>query len=231
MKKFYLVIAFSFSFLLATAQAPKEIPCSKYCKVTRVIEEGVLLGVRINNIPGSHTYAQVVEVLPNTSAEKSGYQVGFIIRSVDGVTVNNKEHLVDLIQAHKAGDIVVIEVQNGEKIQKSKIRLGANTTRFEEFTECCDDEEKETVNIAEFGLTIFPNPATNFIQVQTKEALDGDIHIMAYTQEGKVVFYDEFNTKNPLNRKIDIQNFNNGNYIFRLVSAKQTYVQKFEVQK
>jgi hypothetical protein len=54
---------------------------------------------------------------------------------------------------------------------------------------------------------------------------------MAYTQEGKVVFYDEFNTKNPLNRKIDIQNFNNGNYIFRLVSEKQTYVQKFEVQK
>lgn len=231
MNKIYLLIACTFSLILANAQAPKEIPCNKYCKVTRVIEEGVLLGVRINDIPGGNPYAHVVEVLPNTSAEKSSYQVGFIIRSVDGVIVNNKGHLVELIQAHKAGDIVAIEVQNGEKIQKSKIRLGALSTRFEEFTECCDDEEKETVNIAEFGLTIFPNPATNFIHVQTKEALDGDIHIMAYTQEGKVVFYDEFNTKNPLNRKIDIQNFNNGNYIFRLVSAKQTYVQKFEVQK
>ena len=120
MKKIYLLLAFSASLFQTNAHAPKDIPCSKYCKVTHVIEEGVLLGVRINDIPRSHTYAQVVEVLPNTSAEKSGYKVGFIIRSVDGVTVLNNGQLVDLIQAHKAGDIVAIEVQNGEKIRKSK---------------------------------------------------------------------------------------------------------------
>jgi len=216
--------------IVAFAQEKSNLEgCKNICKVSRIKEEGVLLGVRINNVPNSNQYAAIQELLPKTSAEKAGLQVGNIIQAVDDVVITSKGHLVTVIQSHKAGDKVNIRYQAGEKIIIQKIRLGAKTTFIVEEMECCDEiKNTEEVAVSE-GLNVFPNPASSEITIATKEALEGDAHILIYSVEGKEKFYDKQNRNESLKLKVNVSDYPSGTYFVRIETAKANYFQKFEV--
>lgn len=224
---FSLLMIVSFEMM---GQSELKKDCQNICKVSRLIEEGVLLGVRIQNISLKDPYAYIVEVLPKTSAEKSGLQIGYIIQKVDDTEIKDKNHLVEVIQSYKAGDIVRLTYQAKDKIMTQKIRLGAKSTKVVDVLECCDKLEDREVALLD-GLTVYPNPASREITLSTKEALEGDTHILIYTQEGKEVFYDISNKNERLKMQIDISELANGPYFVRVETNKSNYIQKFTIQK
>lgn len=63
------------------------------------------------DVPQSVLGALVVEVLPDTPAERAGLQVGDIILAVDGQEVGLAQSLTDLIQQHRPGDRVLLLVR------------------------------------------------------------------------------------------------------------------------
>lgn len=219
------------SSVMLNAQKNEGLPdCQNKCKVSRLVEEGVLLGVKITSLQNS-PYAYIMEVLPKTSAEKSGLQVGNIIEKVDDVVVLGKDHLVELIQNYKAGDKILLTFQAGDKVNKMKIRLGAKSTKIVEEMECCDEIKNGQEIAIEEGISVFPNPASSYIEIRTKEALEGDVHILIYTLEGKEVLYDFRQMNERLSLKVNTMDYVNGPYFVRIITAKQNYIQKFEIVK
>jgi membrane-associated protease RseP (regulator of RpoE activity) len=203
--------------------------CEKKCKVSRLVEEGVFLGVQINNVSPCQKNCIIQQVIPNTAAEKAGLKAGDIIVKVDNNEVNPENQLVNIIANYKAGDKVTITYASGETTKKMKVRLGAKSTRIVEEMECCE-EVKETSNVVvETGVSVFPNPAKNTINISTKEALEGDVHMMIYSQEGKEMFYNIKTMDENMNYNLDVSQFNNGAYFVRIETAKTNYVQKFEI--
>jgi membrane-associated protease RseP (regulator of RpoE activity) len=55
--------------------------------------------------------ALIIEVLPNTPAERAGLQPGDVIMAVDGQQIGAGQSLSDLIQAYNPGDRVVLTVR------------------------------------------------------------------------------------------------------------------------
>lgn len=232
MKKIFTT-AFVTLLLITSLSAQSELKsdCKNICTVSRLVEEGVLLGVRINNIHRSNEYCYVTEVLPKTSAERSGLTAGIIIQKVNDVKILSKTHLVEVIQSYKAGDMIQLTYQTGEKIINQKIRLGAMSTKVVEVTECCDEIKNADELVVEEGVSVFPNPASKEITIATKEALEGDSHILIYSLEGKEVYYNQGKRNESLRHKVDVSEYANGQYIVRIETPKANYLAKFQVQK
>lgn len=204
--------------------------CEKQCKVSRIVEEGVFLGVQINNVSPCQKNCIIQQVISNTAAEKSGLKAGDIIVKVDNYEVSPELQLVDIIAKFKAGDKVTLTYASGESTKKMKVRLGAKSTRIVEEMECCDEPTKEASNVViEQGVSVYPNPAKSTINISTKEALEGDVHIIIYTQEGKEMYYDNKPMDENLNLNVDVSMFNTGAYFVRIETAKMNYIQKFEI--
>jgi membrane-associated protease RseP (regulator of RpoE activity) len=220
------------SLFLITLSAQEGLSdCKKHCKVSRLIEEGVFLGVKVNNITPCTKYANILEIIPNTAAAKAGLQVGDVITKIDNTAISDQSNVFDVIQTYKAGDKIVLTYVNGETTKKMKLRLGAKSMKLVEVMECCDDvKSSDDITVSE-GLTIFPNPASNHIEIRTKEALEGDTHILIYTVEGKQMYYDIKNMNSSLNMKVNTNEYMNGSYFVRIETAKANYTQKFEIKK
>jgi PDZ domain/Secretion system C-terminal sorting domain len=205
--------------------------CKKHCLVSRLVEEGVFLGVKVNNITPCTKYANILEVIPNTAASKSGLQVGDVIVKIDNTAISDKSNVFDVIQTYKAGDKIVLTYVNGETTKKMKIRLGAKSMKLVDVLECCEDTKSSEEMVVNEGVTVFPNPASNHIEIKTKEALEGDTHILIYTVEGKQMYYDIKNMNSSLNLKVNTNEYLNGSYFVRIETAKANYTQKFEIKK
>ncbi len=75
----------------------------------------------LNEVPEG---AYVVDVVPNSPAEKAGLERGDIIVKIDGETVREKSGgLVRLIQKRKVGEVVEVEVWREGKMKKFKVKL------------------------------------------------------------------------------------------------------------
>lgn len=73
---------------------------------------------------GDSDEPRVGRVYDNTGAQAAGIQVGDIVLRFDGEEVVHYSDLVKLIEKHKPGDDVEIEVRRGETVQKLKAKLG-----------------------------------------------------------------------------------------------------------
>jgi Secretion system C-terminal sorting domain len=69
------------------------------------------------------------------------------------------------------------------------------------------------------NLKIFPNPASNFLEVSSSEKIDS---YQIIDLQGKVILSDDFSTN-----KIDITNLNSGIYFIKVRSKEKTNVRKF----
>jgi hypothetical protein len=138
--------------------------------------------------------------------------------------------LYDIIQSHKAGDIVLLTYVAGAETKKMKVRLGARTTKIVEQMECCEDDNSSEIALSD-GVTVFPNPATTEIHIKTKEALEGDTHINIYTVDGKEMFFEFKKMNERLNRTINVSEYANGPYFLKIETNKKSYVKKFEIKR
>lgn len=202
--------------------------CQKTCKVSKLIEQDVLLGVQINNGPGCMN-AIIVRVVEKSAAEKLGLKIGNIITKVNNTEIRNSSHLVEVIQTYKPGDKVNLTYYTEDKLNTKKVRLGAKKTTIVEEEICCDEVNNNLV-ISD-GLTVYPNPASDFITLKTNSVLEGEIEIMIYNLEGKEIYFDSMEQKGLFNQTVDIKYIQNGDYIVRVSNSKSNYSSKFIVNR
>lgn len=218
------------SFFSISAQEVKS-NCKTECKVAKIIEEGVFLGVQINNHPNGEQGAMIIRTFSNTAAEKSGLKITDFIMKINQTQIKDKNHLVEVIQTYKAGDKVNITYRNNDGVvNKIKVRLGAKTTRIVDEIICCDQVKEDEIQVIE-GIEVYPVPASTTVQIKTKETIVGDAHIMIYDMNGKEMYYDFTELEGALNLKINVSNFSNGTYMVRVQSAKANYISKIVVAK
>lgn len=225
------IYTITIALFISTFSLASSADCDNKCKVSRIVEEGVFLGVQINSVTQCQKNCIIQQVIGNTAAEKAGLKAGDIIVKVDNNEVNSENQLVDIIAKYKAGDKVTLTYASGEVTKKMKVRLGAKSTRIVEEMECCEEVKNESSVVVESGVSVFPNPAKSTINISTTQALEGDAHVMIYSQDGKEMYYDTKTMDENLNLNVDVTQFNNGAYFVRIETAKVNYIQKFEILK
>lgn len=225
MKKIILLLTMSaMGFSGSYAQ---NMPCNNTCKVSKLVEEGVFLGVQINT-GANGTNARIVRVFEKTAAEKSGLLVNNTITKVNNEVILGKDHLVQVIQSYKPGDKVKISYVDNNNAEKSmKVRLGAKKMTIVEESICCDDVNKNLV-LSE-GLNLFPNPASDVVSVATSNEIEGEVEVFVYNFEGREMLYDNFLNKGKVNQKVDIKHLPQGEYVVRLSSGAINYTAKMIV--
>jgi C-terminal processing protease CtpA/Prc len=70
------------------AQEGLKTDCKKQCLVSRVIEEGVMLGVKVNGISKCTPLARINEIVPQSAADKAGLQMGDLILKINDAEVS-----------------------------------------------------------------------------------------------------------------------------------------------
>ncbi len=68
--------------------------------------------------------AKILSVDPGLPAEKAGIRPGDLILRFDGKRVPDFATLARLVQSHKPGDVVLIELQRGDELMQLKVTLG-----------------------------------------------------------------------------------------------------------
>ena len=79
-------------------------------------------------------------------------------------------------------------------------------------------------NIVESNLSIYPNPATNLINISANESID---RIDIYDIKGSLIFTKSYQKKNT---SIDVSNFAKGVYSVKIVSMKNSIVQQLIIE-
>ncbi len=72
------------------------------------------------------TGAVVLQVVPNSPAQKAGLQAGDVITAVDGQSLSSQQPLNDLVQQKKPGDSLALQVQRGSQKLSLNVTLGTN---------------------------------------------------------------------------------------------------------
>lgn len=78
------------------------------------------LGVRVRQLEEG---AEVLEVVPESPAERAGLREGDLILAVDGEDVTTETPLVNLIAAHEPGDTVALTIERHGREQEIEVRL------------------------------------------------------------------------------------------------------------
>ncbi len=70
--------------------------------------------------------AEVIEVIPNSAAEKALIKVGDVITMIDDAPVDNPEELSKKIGEYQAGDDIKLKIVNGKESYTARTKLGKN---------------------------------------------------------------------------------------------------------
>jgi putative serine protease PepD len=70
----------------------------------------------------------VTAVKAGSSAADAGLQAGDVITAVDGKAVINSAALATQVQAHRAGDVVIITYSRNGTSAEARVRLGNSST-------------------------------------------------------------------------------------------------------
>lgn len=80
------------------------------------------LGVGLEEAEGG---ARIMQILPNSAAQKSGLRVDDIVTLIADTLIIDSETMINTIQHHKPGDTVKIKIKRGEKELEFQVALGA----------------------------------------------------------------------------------------------------------
>ena len=101
-------------------------------KTTSRVSKGPILGVTVISVNDAETASQynvsrfgiyIVAVNPGYGSEKAGLEVGDYIISVDGTAVYNADDVSDVLNNHKVGDVVEVQVIRDNQVKNYNVEL------------------------------------------------------------------------------------------------------------
>jgi len=90
-------------------------------EIKRVAKGGPFMGIGLTAAAGG---IQVLRVAPGGPADKAGVKEGDLIISIDGEPVKTRDRLIEILQKHKPGDVIELEVLRGDEKMKIRLELG-----------------------------------------------------------------------------------------------------------
>jgi PDZ domain/Secretion system C-terminal sorting domain len=230
MKKNLLLLATAITFSTATfAQTATNSTnlsnCKNVCDKKRIVESGPFLGIRFNLIPNTNT-VQIIEVLPNTSAQKNGFAPNDVITKFENTAIQNNQHLIAMVAKHQPGDLVWISYTHAGKNLEKQVAIGAQFTKEVIEKICCDEPKALGVTMK---VSVSPNPASSNITLQSDGKIEGDVSIKIMDMNGSVT--KSFNTNNTgqLNVSLDISSLVNGQYFVKVQTKENQFIEKLIV--
>jgi serine protease Do len=73
------------------------------------------------------TGAKILQVIPDSAAEKAGVKVDDVIIAVNSTPIANRTDLITTVQKYRQGDVVTLTIVRGDRTITLKAALGANT--------------------------------------------------------------------------------------------------------
>lgn len=67
----------------------------------------------------------IVQVIPNSPAQKAGLRRGDIIQKIEGKEINTTEEVQDCVEASAVGDVLQLQINRQGQLQKIAVRTGA----------------------------------------------------------------------------------------------------------
>jgi membrane-associated protease RseP (regulator of RpoE activity) len=228
MKKITFLLLMSAGFFAVSNAQIAGNECEKTCEIEKVVQEGALLGVRIQGVQCGSAGVFVKEVLKNTAAERYGFQINDVIYYVDGNEIMNTKQLVDLIASHQPSDLVTVTyTRNGKEITEDVV-LGAKTSKIVKETICCDDKDPFFNSL---NLNLFPNPATTQVLFSMDKAEAGKYAFQVFNTAGEEVYAAVESFDAGFSKRIDVSEMADGEYFLKVTKGKQTATKAFVVSK
>ncbi|MFM2387863.1 MAG: hypothetical protein RL660_2620 [Bacteroidota bacterium] len=200
--------------------------CKNICDKQRIIESGPFIGIRFNVNTVEKT-ATVLEVIPNTAAQRNNLAVGDVLLQFENTPIISNVALIKMVAAHKPGDVVSIMYKHNGVVNTKNIALGALQTKTITVQECCDDVVTNTTA----QLMITPNPAQNSFTLKSNIRIAGDLTISIYDNKGGLVKSMKHKNDGLLSLPIDVTDYANGTYFVRVFSKTQQYSEKLIISK
>jgi membrane-associated protease RseP (regulator of RpoE activity) len=201
--------------------------CKNVCEKKRIIETGPFIGIRFNMVANTKT-VKVLEVLPNTAAQRSGFTINDVILKFENTEILNNQHLIAMVAAHQPGDKVNITYNHDGQIKNQIIALGALHSKEVIEKVCCD--EPIAINPAT-NVIVTPNPATNNIILRSTLAIDGIVDVKIVDVTGVVLKTVQHNNRGLMVLPIDITELMSGNYFVKIQAGSKQFVEKLIVAK
>lgn len=211
----------------------KHDPCQKL----EILRSTPFLGVYINTESG---IAKISDLIENTAAAKSKLKTGDVIKMINDEQIGDYDKLVMVLKQYKPGQIVKIGFDRDGKIEKTRIRLGSLADRDPVYTqklvECCTTEPKHlkneaespTANKAEIIMELFPNPASQIINVNFNAVSNDPINISINNIEGKEMMRLEINANlEQFSEQINIEKLPKGIYLLTIKQGKTVLSRQF----
>jgi len=131
----------------------KKDPCKPIIGFYNKRSEGEGVGIR--------------KIIADTPAERQGLRADDIVLEMDNVAIRSWEHLIELRDAHEAGDKFKLLIQRDGQTKKIKARFN-ECEKDEEVEIIIDEVSSEIEEEVEFNLRAFPNPSNGIISIEYK---------------------------------------------------------------
>jgi hypothetical protein len=219
-----LALALTTSFI---TNAQVASTCKNVCDKIRIVESGPFIGIRFNTIPNTKT-VRILEVLPNTAAERSGFAVNDVITSFENVAIANNQQLMVAVAAHQPGDKVAISYIHNNKVVNQEIIIGAKFTKEVIEKVCCDEP---VVADAATAISVSPNPASDKIVLRSNIKIDGELDVKIVDIKGVVVKTIHHTNRGLLVLPIDVTELISGNYFVKMQTSDKQFVEQLAIAK
>lgn len=117
------------------------------------------------------------------------------------------------------------------KCATGKKSVFGNTYSFCVGNNCLGAKTASITNNLENELKVFPNPATNVLQIKWPDLAPGNIHLIITNNMGQIVLSKPLNVNGLDEKSINIENFENGMYQLNVTTNNKNYSTRFVVAR
>ncbi len=199
--------------------------CKNICEKEVVVEYGPFIGIRFNVLPNMNKI-HIYEVLPNTAAQRHGFNIGDMILSIDGRTPLNNQEMLSLVAAHKPGDVVPVTYSRRGFVYNIDLKIGAQGSRIEKVKECCDAPVAEATPI---DFQISPNPASSKVLITANKKLEGEANVKLYDLTGKLVMQTNKVMKGDAVITLNVSDVLEGEYLVKINTKDNAFTTRLLV--
>jgi len=177
--------------------------------------------------------ADILGIIPNTSAELAKISVSDDIIGFDGVIINNFRELQKAVLASEIGDRVELTLENNSRQYSRSIVVGSRGIETISYKYCKEEpiaalESRDLLTDRnEVSFTTYPNPTNATSQINFTSSSKEDVIFTVRDIAGSLIHSEVFsNFKGSLNLDYNLDSQIGGTYILSLQQGEELYNRK-----